>query len=77
MKCLSCKNGTPTEGTTTFTAERDGVFVIVKHVPARICNICGEEYFDAAITARVLKNTTISISVPQGRLGPEHVLTNR
>jgi YgiT-type zinc finger domain-containing protein len=55
MKCLSCKNGTPTEGTTTFTAERDGVFVIVKHVPARICNICGEEYFDATITARVLE----------------------
>lgn len=55
MKCLSCKNGTPSQGTTTFTADRNGVIVVVKNVPARICNICGEEYFDAEVTAKVLE----------------------
>ena len=54
MKCLSCKNGIPKPGMTMFTAERDGVVVIVKNVPARICDICGEEYFDAEVTSRVL-----------------------
>ena len=55
MKCLSCKNGVPQAGMTTFTADRDGVIIIIKNVPARICDICGEEYFDAAITAQVLE----------------------
>jgi YgiT-type zinc finger domain-containing protein len=55
MKCLTCKNGEPTYGTTTFTADRDGVIVVVRHVPARICNICGEEYFDEDVSARVLQ----------------------
>jgi YgiT-type zinc finger domain-containing protein len=55
MKCLTCKHGDPKPGVTTFTAERDGVFVIIKNVPARICATCGEEYFDAAVTKTVLK----------------------
>ena len=53
MKCLSCKNGTPEPGTTTFTAESDGVLVIVRNVPARVCNICGDEYFDASVSAQL------------------------
>jgi YgiT-type zinc finger domain-containing protein len=53
MKCLSCKNGTPEPGTTTFTADADGVLVIVRNVPALICNICGEEYFDAEVSAQL------------------------
>jgi YgiT-type zinc finger domain-containing protein len=54
MKCLSCKHGIPEPGITTFTAERDGVIVLVKNVPARICNVCGEEYFDAEVTKKIL-----------------------
>jgi YgiT-type zinc finger domain-containing protein len=55
MKCLRCKNGIPTQGKTTFTADRDGVTIIIKNVPARICNICGDEYFEAAVTAKILE----------------------
>lgn len=54
MKCLTCKHGDPKPGITTFTAEREGVFVVVRNVPARICNICGEEYFEAEVTKNVL-----------------------
>jgi YgiT-type zinc finger domain-containing protein len=50
MKCLSCKTGEPKLGTTTFAAERDGVLVVVKHVPALICAQCGEEYFEGRVT---------------------------
>jgi YgiT-type zinc finger domain-containing protein len=50
MKCLSCKTGEPAPGTTTFTAERDGVLVVVRHVPALICAQCGAEYFEGPVT---------------------------
>ena len=49
MKCLACKNGSPVPGETTFTAERDGVLVVVRHVPALICQTCGEEYLDDSV----------------------------
>jgi YgiT-type zinc finger domain-containing protein len=55
VKCLICKHGNPKPGVTTFTAERDGVVVVVKNVPARICPTCGEEYFEAKVTKIVLK----------------------
>ena len=50
MKCLACKHGTPKPGVTNFTAERDGVLVVVRHVPALICETCGEEYLDDSVT---------------------------
>lgn len=50
MKCLSCKTGDPKPGTTTFAAEREGILVVVKHVPALICEQCGEEYFEGTVT---------------------------
>ena len=29
----------------TYTLERDGRFVLVEHVPARVCRETGEQYF--------------------------------
>jgi YgiT-type zinc finger domain-containing protein len=54
MICLTCKIGTPEPATTTVMLERDGSLVILKNVPARICDNCGERYFDAAITRQTL-----------------------
>ena len=30
------------------------MIVLVKNVPVRICNVCGEEYFDAEVTKKIL-----------------------
>ena len=49
MKCLAWTHGSPDPGETTFTAERDGVLVVVRHVPALICQTCGEEYLDDSV----------------------------
>ena len=54
MTCLTCKVGTPEAGLTTVTLERDGAIIVFKDVPARICSNCGEKYFDAEITNRLL-----------------------
>ena len=43
MKCVICKNGEVTPGTTTVTLERGQTTLVVKGVPARVCMTCGEE----------------------------------
>ena len=35
--------------------EQDGATVVIKEVPARVCQTCGEEYVDEEIAARLLK----------------------
>ncbi len=54
MICLTCKVGTPEPGLTIVTLERNGAIIVFKDVSARICTNCGEKYFDADITGRLL-----------------------
>ena len=51
MKCVICKQAEIEPGTATVTLERDGMILVVKHVAARVCPNCGEEYIneDAAL----------------------------
>ncbi len=55
MKCLVCKNGETVSGTATVTLERDNLTLVIKGVPAKICENCGEEYLAEAETSHVLK----------------------
>lgn len=54
MKCVICKQEETQPGKVTVTLERDGLTLVVKEVPARICPNCGEEYVDEETTARLL-----------------------
>jgi len=54
MKCAICRQGETRPGTATLVLERDGRTVIVKHVPAQVCENCGEEYVDEAAAAAAL-----------------------
>lgn len=49
MKCVICKHGETADGFATVTLERDGLTFVVKKVPARVCQNCGEEYIDDAV----------------------------
>ncbi len=55
MKCVICKHGETQLGKTTVTLERNGATLVVKGVPARVCDNCGEAYVDEAITRRLLE----------------------
>ncbi|MCL4498693.1 MAG: type II toxin-antitoxin system MqsA family antitoxin [Chloroflexi bacterium] len=55
MKCVICKDGEAKAGKATVTLERDGMTLVVKGVPAEICENCGEEYVDEETTRRLLK----------------------
>lgn len=54
MKCVLCKQGEPRPGTTTVTLQRGATTVIIKEVPADLCENCGEYYLSDAIAEKVL-----------------------
>jgi len=55
MKCVVCKRGETRDGKTTVTLEREGAALVVRKVPAQVCENCGEAYVDAAVTRRLLE----------------------
>lgn len=55
MHCVICKHGETRPGEATVTLERAGATVVIKGVPALICDNFGEYYLDEAMTERVLE----------------------
>ena len=53
MKCVICRHGETQPGTATLTLERGTFTFVVKNVPARVCDNCGEEYFDQEVAAHL------------------------
>lgn len=53
MNCVICKQGVTREGTATVTLERGRTTVVIKEVPAEVCENCGEYYLSEAVTERV------------------------
>lgn len=53
MKCQICKTGTTNPGTTTVTLERGKTVVVVKDVPAQLCDNCGEYYLAEDVASRI------------------------
>lgn len=55
MKCVICRHGETQPGVTTVLMERDGATLIVKSVPARVCDTCGEAYVEAEAAEQLLE----------------------
>ncbi len=53
MICVFCKRAEPTAGTTSMTYERGEAVIVVKKIPALICPVCGEAYFDEETSSRL------------------------
>jgi YgiT-type zinc finger domain-containing protein len=62
MKCVICKHGETQQGFTTVTLEKNDATIIFKHVPAHVCDNCGEKYVDGEVTAEVLKKAQEIVS---------------
>lgn len=54
MTCVICKQGKTQNGTATVTLEREGTILVIKAVPARVCNVCGEEYVEEGVAEELL-----------------------
>lgn len=53
MKCTICKQGNTLDGFTTVTLQRDERTLVIKGVPAEICENCGEYYLSQEIANRL------------------------
>lgn len=54
MKCVVCKHGATKAGEAIVTLSREQLTLVIKGVPAQVCDNCGEEYVDANTTAQLL-----------------------
>lgn len=61
MKCVICRQGETRAGRTTVTLQRSETTVILKGVPAEICDNCGEYYLSEQVTASVLERAEAAV----------------
>jgi YgiT-type zinc finger domain-containing protein len=54
MRCKVCRRGTIAPGTATVTLERESTTIVLRGVPADVCDLCGEYYLSEAVSAKVL-----------------------
>ncbi|MBI4567965.1 MAG: type II toxin-antitoxin system MqsA family antitoxin [Planctomycetes bacterium] len=54
MNCLICKQGRTHPGHATVTLQQAGCTVIVKNVPAEVCDNCAEYYLSEETTRAIL-----------------------
>jgi YgiT-type zinc finger domain-containing protein len=54
MKCIICKEGETYIGKVTVPLQRGETTVLIKGVPAEVCNNCGEYYLSDEVTGQVL-----------------------
>ena len=62
MKCVICKHGETKPGLVTVTLERGECIIVLKKVPAEICDNCGEYYLSDAVTEQVLEKAELAIN---------------
>lgn len=55
MKCAICRNGYTVNGNITVVLERGLSTVVIKNVPAKVCENCGEEYLSEETNRQLLK----------------------
>ena len=55
MSCVICKTGQLVGGTATITLQRGETTVVIKNVPADVCDNCGEYYLSEEMTERVME----------------------
>ena len=55
MKCVLCKHGETRPGKVTVSLQRGETTVIVKDVPAEVCENCGEYYLSESVTEQLLQ----------------------
>lgn len=54
MKCVICQLGDTRPGQITLTFERGSLTLVIKEVPAAVCENCGEAYIDEEVSTQLL-----------------------
>jgi YgiT-type zinc finger domain-containing protein len=62
MECLICKNGSYEAGEVTVTLGRGESIVIIKQVPAHVCDNCGEYVLDDDVAKIVMEKAERAVA---------------
>ena len=60
MNCVICKQGETRPGNVTVTLERETTILVVRAIPAQVCENCGEEYLDENVSTQLLEQAEIA-----------------
>ena len=52
-ECVRCPHGRREPGQVTMTLERDETTLVIKEVPADVCDVCGESYLESNVVDRL------------------------
>lgn len=61
MKCVLCRHGETHPGEAIVTLQREETIVVVKEVPAEICENCGEYYLSQEVTEQVMERAAKAV----------------
>ncbi len=62
MNCVICKNGNMNEGHVTVTLQRGDSIIVLKNVPASVCENCGEYTLSETVVERVMQIAEESVT---------------
>lgn len=54
MRCVLCRHGETRSGEAMVTLQRGETIVVIKRVPADVCENCGEYYLSEPIAAKIM-----------------------
>ena len=61
MTCVICKTGHTEPGLSNTVFDHEGRIIVVKDVPAEVCQQCGEAYFNSKISAQVYEQVMLAM----------------
>jgi YgiT-type zinc finger domain-containing protein len=61
MKCVICKQGQTNKGTATVTLDKGHTTVVIRDVPAEICDNCGEYYLDEQVAEKIQQKAELAV----------------
>lgn len=61
-RCSICKSGSLHAGHATVTLERGRSVIVIRGVPAMVCDQCGEYYLDETTTKAVMERAAVIAS---------------
>lgn len=62
MKCVICRHGETAPGSVTVTLQRGVTVVIMRDVPANVCQNCGEYYLDEPVATKVYREADLAVA---------------
>jgi YgiT-type zinc finger domain-containing protein len=62
MNCTLCKHGQTVPGMVTVSLTRGETVLLIKGVPAEVCENCGEYYLDSATAERLYRQAEAAVA---------------